>query len=49
MGSIELRAVREVEAPEASKPDFTGVTVPPTSPSKVGGGVVELGAGDGSG
>jgi hypothetical protein len=28
MESIRLREVREVEVPEASEPDFTGVTVP---------------------
>jgi hypothetical protein len=28
MGSIGLREVKGVKAPEASKPDFTGVTVP---------------------
>jgi hypothetical protein len=28
MGSIGLRLVRGIEAPEASEPDFTGVTFP---------------------
>jgi hypothetical protein len=28
MGSIGLMEVKEVEASEASEPDFTGVTVP---------------------
>jgi hypothetical protein len=28
MGSIDLKEARGVEVPEASKPDFTGVTVP---------------------
>jgi hypothetical protein len=38
--------VRGVEAPEASKSDFTGVTVPQASPSNIGGRGVELGTGD---
>jgi hypothetical protein len=45
MGSIGLREVRVVEAPEVSEPDFTGVTVPRASSSNVGGRGVELGAG----
>jgi hypothetical protein len=28
MGSVGLRGVRGVKVPEASEPDFTGVTVP---------------------
>jgi hypothetical protein len=31
MGSIGLREVRGVEAPKASRADFTGVTVPQAS------------------
>jgi hypothetical protein len=45
MGSIELWEIRGVEAPETSKPDFTSVTVPQASPSNIGGGGVERGAG----
>jgi hypothetical protein len=44
-GSIGLRDVRRVEAPEASGPEFIGVTVPHASPSDVRGRGVELGAG----
>jgi hypothetical protein len=39
-----LREVRGVEAPEASGPDFTGVTVPGASSSNVEGEGAELGA-----
>jgi hypothetical protein len=39
MGSIGLGDIRGVEAPDDSKPDFTGVTVPQASPSDVGGRV----------
>jgi hypothetical protein len=42
MGSIGLREIRGVEAPEASRPDFTGVTVPQPSTSDVKGQGVEL-------
>jgi hypothetical protein len=42
---LGVGGVRGVEAPEASEPDFTGVTVPQGSPSSVGGGGAELGAG----
>jgi hypothetical protein len=45
MESIGLRSIRGIEAPEASKPDFTGVTVPRASPSSGRGGGAELGAG----
>jgi hypothetical protein len=45
MGSTGLSEVRAVEAPEASRPDFTGVTVPRASPSNVEGEGVELGTG----
>jgi hypothetical protein len=45
MGSIGLREVRGVEAPDASKPDFTVMTVPQVSPSDIGGGGVERGTG----
>jgi hypothetical protein len=38
IGSIGLREVREVEAPEASESNFTGVTLPQDSPSNFGGG-----------
>jgi hypothetical protein len=44
VGSIGLREVRRVKAPEVSKPDFTGVTVPQASPSNVRGRGMELGA-----
>jgi hypothetical protein len=44
MGFTGLREVREVEAHEASGPDFTTVTVPRASPSDVEGEGVELGA-----
>jgi hypothetical protein len=40
MGSIELREVRGVEVPKASRPDFTGVFVPQAFPSDVK--IVEL-------
>jgi hypothetical protein len=43
MGSIGLREARGVEAPKASGPDFTVVTVPQASPSNVGGRGAELG------
>jgi hypothetical protein len=43
--SLGLREVRGVEASEASKPDFTDVTVPLVSPSSVRGRGAELGAG----
>jgi hypothetical protein len=45
MGSKELREFRGVAAPEASTPDFTGLTVPQASPSNIGGGGMELGNG----
>jgi hypothetical protein len=45
MGSIGLGEVKGVGVPGASGPEFTGVTVPQTSPSNVGGGGAELGAG----
>jgi hypothetical protein len=44
MRSTGLREVRGDEAPEASGPDFTDVTVPLVSPSNVKGEGVELGA-----
>jgi hypothetical protein len=43
MGSIGLREVRGLEAPEASGPDFTGVTVPQASSPNVKGKGAELG------
>jgi hypothetical protein len=49
MGSIGLKEVRGVEALEASKPDFTGVTAPQESPSSVRGGGAEPGTGGRSG
>jgi hypothetical protein len=49
MGSVGLKKNKVIEAPEASKPDFTGVTVPQTSPSNVGGRGVELGPGGSGG
>jgi hypothetical protein len=45
MRSIGLREVRGVEAPEASKPDFTGMTVLQVFPSNVRGKGAELGVG----
>jgi hypothetical protein len=44
MGSIGLREVKGVEAPVASGPDLTGVTVPRVSQCNVGGEGAELGA-----
>jgi hypothetical protein len=44
MGSIGLREVRGVEAPDASRPDFTGTTVPQDSPSGVKSEGAKLGA-----
>jgi hypothetical protein len=44
MRSIGLREVRGVEVPEASGPDFTGVTVPQASPSDVKSKGAKLGA-----
>jgi hypothetical protein len=40
-----LWEVRRVEAPEASQPDFTGVSIPQASPSSVRGRGAELGTG----
>jgi hypothetical protein len=45
MRFIGLREVRGVEAPGASRPDFTGLIVPQAFPSNVKGEGVELGAG----
>jgi hypothetical protein len=45
MGSIGQREIRGVGSPEASEPDFTGVTIPSASPSNVRGRGEELGAG----
>jgi hypothetical protein len=45
MGSTGLGEVKGVEVPGASRPDFTGVTVPQASPSNAGGGGAELGTG----
>jgi hypothetical protein len=44
MGFLGLGEVREVEVPEASRPDFIGVTIPRSSPSNVEDEGVELGA-----
>jgi hypothetical protein len=44
MRFIGLREVRGVEASEASRPDFTGVTVPQASPFNIKGEGAELGA-----
>jgi hypothetical protein len=44
MRSIGLREVRGVEAPDASRPDFTGTTVPQDSPSGVKSEGAKLGA-----
>jgi hypothetical protein len=46
---VDLRSVgpgkvREIEAPEAAEPDFTGVAISQTSPSDVEGKGMELGA-----
>jgi hypothetical protein len=43
-GSVGFGEVREVEVPEASGPDLTGVTVPQASPSDVKGKGEELDA-----
>jgi hypothetical protein len=44
-GVHRTQEFRGIEAPEASRPDFTGVTIPRASPSNVGGKGTELGAG----
>jgi hypothetical protein len=44
-GVPRTQGVRGVKAPEASEPDFTGVTVPQASPSNVRGWGAELGTG----
>jgi hypothetical protein len=43
VGFIGLREFRRVEAPEVSRPDFTGVTVSQPSLSSVRGWGMELG------
>jgi hypothetical protein len=45
MGPIGPWEVRGVKIPEASEPDFTGVTVPQASPYNVRGRGAQLGAG----
>jgi hypothetical protein len=44
-GVYRTQGGQELEVPGASRPDFTGVTVPLASPSSVGGRGAELGAG----
>jgi hypothetical protein len=46
MRSIGPKEIRRVEAPEASGPDLTGMTVPQVSPSDIKSEGAELAAGD---